>query len=91
MPNDAQVDRRESIEALRRELDARTAERDEVLAARAFPLQVGRLGATPEGLTDPVAENTRLREELHATPAERSLPLDGGGAGWGCRSRGARW
>jgi hypothetical protein len=38
MPNDAQVDRRESIEALRRELDARTAERDEALAERAVPL-----------------------------------------------------
>jgi hypothetical protein len=54
MPDDAQIHPRETIEALRRELDARTAERDEVLA-------------------------------------EFSLPLDGGGAGWGCRSRGARW
>jgi hypothetical protein len=54
MPDDAQVDRRETIEALRRELDARTAERDEALA-------------------------------------ERALHIDGGGAGCGCRSRGARW
>src|SRR5215472_9794716 len=35
MPDDAQVDPRETIEALRRELDARTAERDEALAQQA--------------------------------------------------------
>ena len=34
MPDDQQVDPRETIEALRRELDARTAERDEALAER---------------------------------------------------------
>ena len=90
MPDDAQVGPRETIEALRLELDARTAERDEALAARALPLDWGTLGATPEGLTDPVAENRRLREQLHAAPAECALPLDGGGVGWGCRSRGAR-
>jgi hypothetical protein len=91
MPDDAQVDRRDTIEVLGRELDARTAERDEVLAARAFPLQVGRLEATPEDLADPLAENTRLREELCEVRGKLSLPLDGGGMGWGCRSRGARW
>jgi hypothetical protein len=91
MPDDSQVDRRESIEALRRELDARTAERDEALAERAFPLQEGRPEATPEGLTDPVAENRWLREELCEVRGKLPLPLDGGGAGWGCRSRGARW
>jgi hypothetical protein len=41
MPDDSQVDRRENIEALRRELDARTAERDEALAERALPLDGG--------------------------------------------------
>ena len=35
MPDDAQVDPRRTIEKLRRELDARTAERDEALAERA--------------------------------------------------------
>src|SRR6516164_7691110 len=35
MPDDAQVDPRETIEALRRELDTRTAERDEALAQQA--------------------------------------------------------
>jgi hypothetical protein len=84
MPDDAQVDRRESIEALRRELDARTVE-------RALPLQGGGLRATPEDLAASLAENRRLREQLCEVLAELSLPLDGGGAGWGCRSRGARW
>src|SRR6516165_5860128 len=35
MPDDAQVDPRQTIEALRRELAARTAERDEALAQQA--------------------------------------------------------
>ncbi|MBV8132675.1 MAG: hypothetical protein JO282_09240, partial [Alphaproteobacteria bacterium] len=35
MPDDTQVDRGQTIEALRRELDARTAERDEALAQQA--------------------------------------------------------
>ena len=87
MPDDSQVDRRESIEALRRELDARTAERDEALAERDLP----RLEARPGGRTDPLAENRRLREEQCEVRGKLSLPLDGGGAGWGCRSRGARW
>jgi hypothetical protein len=91
MPDNAQVDRRESIEALRRELDARTAEHDEVLAARAFPHREGGLEATPEDLADPVAENRRLREQLCEVRAERALPIDGGGVGWGCRSRGPGW
>ena len=34
MPDDAQVDPRRTIEKLRRELDARTTERDEALAER---------------------------------------------------------
>jgi very-short-patch-repair endonuclease len=62
-----------------------------VLAGHAFPLDGGGLEATPEDLADPVVENRRLREELCEVPAVRALPLDGGGAGWGCRSRGARW
>ena len=40
MPDDAQVDPRETIEVLRRELDDRTAERDEALAERAAIAEV---------------------------------------------------
>ena len=40
MPDDQQVDPRETIEALRRELDARTTERDEALAERAAITEV---------------------------------------------------
>ena len=40
MPDDAPVDPRQALEALRRELDARTAERDEALAERAAIAEV---------------------------------------------------
>jgi hypothetical protein len=49
MPDDAQIDPRETIEALRRELDARTAERDEALAERAAIAEVLQVIASSPG------------------------------------------
>jgi len=40
MPDDAQVDPRQALEALRRELDTRTAERDEALAQQAAMAEI---------------------------------------------------
>ena len=49
MPDDAQIDPRDTIEALRRELDARTAERDEALAERAAIAEVLQVIASSPG------------------------------------------
>ena len=52
MPDDAQVDPREIIEELRRELAARTAERDEALAEQAAISEIVQIiNASPGDLT----------------------------------------
>src|SRR5262249_36593375 len=52
MPDNAQIDPRETIETLRRELDARTAERDEALAERTAMAEVLQvINSSPGDLT----------------------------------------
>jgi hypothetical protein len=52
MPDDAQVDPRQALEALRRELDARTAERDEALAQQAAIAEILQIiNSSPGNLT----------------------------------------
>ena len=54
MPDDAQVDPSKTIEALRRELDARTAERDEALAQQAAISEVLQIINSSPGDLAPV-------------------------------------
>ncbi len=87
MPDDAQIDPGRIIEKLRRELDARTAERDEALAQQAAISEILQIINSSRGDLEPVFDAI-ARKGAHAVRAPSAAACSSGmvrnSAVWRC-------